>query len=58
MSAVWAGASYGIQTEEERKLGVNVEKVGGRRKGESFPGVKNVCRNSERKNTPHMFYGD
>lgn len=42
MSAAWAGASYGIQTEEERKLGVNVEKVGGRRKGESFPGVKNV----------------
>lgn len=28
MSAAWAGASYGIQTEEERKLGVNVEKVG------------------------------
>lgn len=28
MSAEWAGASYGIQTEEERKLGVNVEKVG------------------------------
>lgn len=27
MSAAWAGASYGIQTEEERKLGMNVEKV-------------------------------